>query len=120
MRMWERKRHRRILKVKEWKRLAPYVVKIAIGPLFAVSYLDSVGGRLKSALAQNSPITSPRPAAVGSSASGNTFERCKKCGRNGKPKLLVCGKCRMVSYCSAACQKEDWRAHKPQCKNSSV
>lgn len=26
-----------------------------------------------------------------------------------------CGRCKLVSYCSAVCQKEDWRAHSSYC-----
>jgi radical SAM protein with 4Fe4S-binding SPASM domain len=26
-----------------------------------------------------------------------------------------CGRCRLVSYCSAECQKEDWRSHSAYC-----
>lgn len=31
-------------------------------------------------------------------------------------RLLLCGGCRLVSYCSGACQKADWAAHKVVCK----
>ena len=31
-------------------------------------------------------------------------------------RLLMCGGCRCVSYCSAACQKADWSTHKVACK----
>ena len=31
-------------------------------------------------------------------------------------RLLLCGGCRCVSYCSAACQKTDWPTHKVACK----
>ncbi|EIW54763.1 uncharacterized protein TRAVEDRAFT_172379 [Trametes versicolor FP-101664 SS1] len=27
-----------------------------------------------------------------------------------------CGGCKVTRYCSVACQKEDWRRHKPTCK----
>lgn len=31
-------------------------------------------------------------------------------------KLKACGACRSVFYCSAACQKKDWKSrHKPLC-----
>ncbi len=30
--------------------------------------------------------------------------------------LKICGKCRVVSYCSEKCQKEDWNVHKKTCK----
>ena len=30
-------------------------------------------------------------------------------------KFLVCGGCKLVSYCSPVCQKNDWKVHKPVC-----
>ncbi|KAK5169494.1 uncharacterized protein LTR77_005470 [Saxophila tyrrhenica] len=50
---------------------------------------------------------------------------CERCGAvpaapgedgHGGSRLLSCGKCRKVLYCNRACQKEDWKAHKPFCK----
>ena len=29
--------------------------------------------------------------------------------------LKICAGCRLVSYCSIKCQKEDWKRHKPEC-----
>ena len=31
-------------------------------------------------------------------------------------KLLACGRCREVEYCSPACQKKDWPQHKRVCR----
>jgi len=39
---------------------------------------------------------------------------CDRCGETGR--LKVCGGCRGVQYCSAACQKADWRQHRGQCR----
>lgn len=92
-------------KVKEWKAIAKYVTRAAIGPLFAVSYLESVAtftkemeGRLFNT--QASPV--PR--------------RCAMCAGSGKPKLLTCSKCKKASYCTSVCQREDWQRHKRECK----
>lgn len=35
----------------------------------------------------------------------------------GKPKLPTCGDCKSTNYCSAECQREDRKKHKPTCKN---
>eukprot|EP00931_Biecheleriopsis_adriatica_P090297 TRINITY_DN64302_c0_g1_i1.p1 TRINITY_DN64302_c0_g1~~TRINITY_DN64302_c0_g1_i1.p1 ORF type:complete len:382 (-),score=91.58 TRINITY_DN64302_c0_g1_i1:8-1123(-) len=43
---------------------------------------------------------------------------CNKCGAVGSElgrKLLVCGRCKGVAYCSAECQRADWKVHKYDC-----
>jgi hypothetical protein len=95
--------------VKEWEGLAPYVTRVAIGPLFAVSYVESVTDVTG---ADKKPVKL-RDIATEAHGSG---KRCKKCGGAGKPKILLCGSCRKVGYCSSTCQKEDWKTHKIQCK----
>lgn len=41
--------------------------------------------------------------------------QCQACGQPCQ-KPLRCGTCKAVNYCSAKCQKEDWRFHKRICK----
>ena len=74
-----------------WSKLAPYVTRIALSPLFAVSFLETIGRD---------------PAA----------HKCFVCRGKGKPKLKMCMVCKKVRYCSKACQKSDWKTHKPKCK----
>ncbi|KAJ7777970.1 hypothetical protein DFH07DRAFT_901437 [Mycena maculata] len=81
-------------KVKLWKNLAPFCTKIAISPLFAVSYLEPV----------------PKDPEAG---------RCSVCRGKGKPKMKKCAKCQKVRYCSEDCQRKDWAAHKSKCKPAS-
>ena len=41
---------------------------------------------------------------------------CRTCLRDvGEKKLLHCGSCRAVSYCSKSCQMRDWGEHKTIC-----
>ncbi|KAI0324944.1 hypothetical protein GY45DRAFT_1288114 [Cubamyces sp. BRFM 1775] len=80
-----------LLKAGEWKKYAPYVTRIAVSPLFAVSYLETIGRD---------------PDA----------HKCSVCRGRGKPKLKACSGCTKVRYCSQACQKKDWPRHKPHCK----
>lgn len=74
-----------------WRPFAPHVTRIAISPLFAVSYLETIGRD---------------PDA----------HRCFVCRGKGKPRIRACGGCKKVRYCSAACQKKHWKIHKSQCK----
>ncbi|CCM04095.1 uncharacterized protein FIBRA_06254 [Fibroporia radiculosa] len=78
-------------KVNLWRPFAPYVTRIALSPLFAVSYLETVGRD---------------PSA----------HKCFVCRGKGKPRLLACKGCMKVRYCSEACQKKHWKAHKANCK----
>jgi len=45
-------------------------------------------------------------------------EICSACGDardEGRPKFMMCARCRGASYCSKACQKAHWSAHKKVC-----
>ncbi len=45
---------------------------------------------------------------------GDEFQ-CMNCGTTDK-KMLSCGTCHGVSYCSVPCQREDWKSqHKYRC-----
>jgi hypothetical protein len=80
-------------KEEKWASAAPFVTRIAIGPIFGVPYVEGIGG-----------------------FKGPATQRCAHCGGPGKPKLLDCGGCKSISYCSVGCQKGDWKKHKPTCK----
>ncbi|GFH47907.1 hypothetical protein CTEN210_04383 [Chaetoceros tenuissimus] len=44
---------------------------------------------------------------------------CLACGKREQgdgSKLMKCGRCKSVSYCSRMCQMKDWKAHKSYCK----
>ena len=42
---------------------------------------------------------------------------CMKCKKTDLVnKMMMCGACKSVSYCSKECQKADWKHHKKQCK----
>ncbi len=40
-------------------------------------------------------------------------------GGGGDVRLMRCAGCRAVSYCSQACQREAWGAHRPACRRSA-
>lgn len=41
-------------------------------------------------------------------------DRCAKCG-GSQGSLRLCSGCKVARYCSDACHKGDWKAHKPKC-----
>lgn len=89
-------------KIPRWKKLAPFVTRAALSPLFAVSYLESVGRFLK---------TTPDTPDLYSSGS-----MCARCRSTDKVKLLKCSRCKETSYCGKTCQLADWKLHKIHCK----
>ncbi|KZP17755.1 hypothetical protein FIBSPDRAFT_920591 [Athelia psychrophila] len=78
-----------MLKDRSWSKFAPHVTRIALSPLFAVSYLETV-------------VRNPDQ------------RRCFVCRKKGKMK--TCTKCQKVRYCGPVCQKRDWKLHKEKCK----
>ncbi|KAJ7173099.1 hypothetical protein C8R43DRAFT_978486 [Mycena crocata] len=80
-----------MMKVELWRKFAPLVTRIALSPLFALSYLE--------------PILRDPEAG-----------RCAVCRGKGKPKMQKCAACKNVRYCSRQCQKNNWEAHKSKCK----
>ncbi|KAF9651598.1 hypothetical protein BDM02DRAFT_3138753 [Thelephora ganbajun] len=92
------------MKEKKWEPATPFVTRIAIGPIFGVPYIERVGGFADTMTQRISKDLEERR------------DRCARCGGPGKPKLLVCGACKTTSYCSAGCQKEDWKKHKLMCR----
>jgi hypothetical protein len=57
-------------------------------------------------------------AAAGGAASSSVCAGCgmEASGGSGGAKLRRCGGCRAVHYCSPACQKAHWQAHRAACK----
>ena len=45
-------------------------------------------------------------------------KKCAACEKkkSAELKLQKCSRCTSVRYCSVACQKQDWKAHKPRCQ----
>ncbi len=56
--------------------------------------------------------------AVGAAADKYCLSgKCHSCGTTGALKRCVC---RRANYCSRACQKADWKTHKPHCADASA
>ncbi|KAJ7186777.1 hypothetical protein C8R46DRAFT_981063 [Mycena filopes] len=76
------------------RKFAHLVTRIAMSPLFALSYLEPV-------------VRDPEAG------------RCSVCRGKGKPRMKKCAVCTKVRYCSQECQRADWESHKPRCKTVS-
>ncbi|TFK43950.1 hypothetical protein BDQ12DRAFT_643771 [Crucibulum laeve] len=90
---------------KDWKDLAPFVTRMSLSPLFAVSYLDRICGAVLEEIEKDLKTVM-----------SHGTESCAHCDGFGKPKLLLCSACKQVSYCSVSCQKAAWKTHKSDCK----
>jgi len=84
-----------------WKLAAKYAVRAAISPSFSVPFVEqSFEGN------------------ISGGAGDSTDTGCRVCGKDkadGGKGLLKCGKCQAVRYCSAECQRADWKEHKQVC-----
>ncbi|KAG2344363.1 hypothetical protein BDR05DRAFT_931827 [Suillus weaverae] len=88
--------------------LAPHVTRAVISPLFALSYMERVGKPEDAVATVKTPPTPALAAAV--------RHVCAACGKeSGSGSLLICSRCKVVRYCSAVCQREDWKGHKKRC-----
>ena len=54
------------------------------------------------------------PRAIMNLPRVNFLGMCKTCLKENV-KLLTCGRCKSVIYCSKDCQKKDWKSHKAVC-----
>ena len=119
---------------KEWAPFLPYVTRVALSPLFAVSYLEPVAGGLRDSFEsrmateqpkkKQDPPTKPKsgpasyPKAKPSTAKPPP---AKICCTYCESELMVenamkCSKCKRAVYCNRECQVNDWKEHKSKCK----
>ncbi|PSR83543.1 hypothetical protein PHLCEN_2v5697 [Hermanssonia centrifuga] len=98
---------------KQWAAFVPYVTRIAVSPLFAVSYLETIGEHYKDAVREaNTGVAQQRPASH--AAGSYQCAGCKTSVAEGK--ALRCSACKNATYCGRECQKSDWKKHKIVCK----
>ena len=60
------------------------------------------------------PVTGPPSQQQPPLPAANRKKLCWSCGAKGA-RLKKCSGCAVASYCEAACQKADWKAHKGKC-----
>lgn len=94
--------------IPEWDIAAAEAVRLAISPTFAAAIVEELAD------------TSTFGEKGGSLAARQ--ERCRLCGKtqhSDGSALKRCQRCKEVKYCSAECQKRDWKTHRMECKESS-
>ncbi|KAF9872862.1 MYND finger [Colletotrichum karsti] len=94
--------------IPDWDSVAKYATRIAISPTFAVPFVDDC--------VDFESWERSNPSAAVEQA---TQERCRSCGKTADQAgsaLKKCTRCLAVKYCSAECQKTDWRKHRGECQ----
>ena len=80
--------------VPQWSTVSKYFVRAAVSPCFQTPFSEQLFDL-------------------------GTLRGCRACGKgknsNGGA-LLSCGKCHKAKYCSADCQRADWKSHKLHCQ----
>lgn len=97
----------------EWDVAAQFATRIAISPMYAVPFVEDV-------MDPNAFANMPQP---GMSVQGDETLRCRNCGgleAKGGGALKKCMRCLKVRYCSAECQKKDWKKHRMECSEAGV
>ncbi|KKY32509.1 putative mynd finger family protein [Diaporthe ampelina] len=92
----------------EWDVAAQFATRIAISPTYAVAFVEDV---IDPSMAENIPRS-------GLGVQGYDSLRCTNCGgleAKGGGALMKCARCKTVRYCSAECQKKDWKKHRMEC-----
>lgn len=92
--------------------LKRYATRVAISPFFAVPYVEDCF------LAGLSLPASKSPTSTAEGGCGNCGRERRRDAGLGEGKLMVCSKCKQRRYCSAECQRADWRSHKRMCSSA--
>ncbi|KAF8474954.1 hypothetical protein BDZ91DRAFT_845166 [Kalaharituber pfeilii] len=104
------------LKHKEWEPFHKHVTRIALSPLFAVSYIERTMGMVKD---MNYFLDAQELTTRESFSNLVQDNVCQNCGieAGGVPglQLTKCNRCKTAWYCSQACQKQDWKKHRIEC-----
>lgn len=94
----------------EWETAARFATRVAISPVYASALVEE--------------LVAPELArAVADELRGKGGGRkvCRNCGKvEGIEGVTLrrCGRCRVAVYCSAECQKTDWKKHRMECHES--
>ncbi|KAB5585239.1 MYND finger [Coniochaeta sp. 2T2.1] len=122
--------------VPDWEVSARHATRIAISPTYALPYVETLvdgnmadqfvkGGLMfprSGALSgsKNEPDVSHSIGGLGGLKLEDVCMNCRAAeGKDGGP-LKKCTRCLTAKYCSAECQKKDWRNQWGECKESEV
>ena len=102
----------------EFKGFAKLATRIAIAPLSAVPYVESMIPRdlPEGLFPKISSQLETLESRTGQDSADNAGKvACSHCG-TVKEGLKVCARCEGARYCNHACQKAAWKAHKKECR----
>ncbi|KAK3292980.1 uncharacterized protein B0H64DRAFT_327590 [Chaetomium fimeti] len=101
-----------VVDVPGWEAAARYATRVAISPVFVSGMVEEVVDPvLARAVAKD--------MGGGGGGGGGGVRRCRNCGRPERAGSVVvkkCTGCFVVEYCSAECQKKDWKRHRVECE----
>jgi hypothetical protein len=92
----------------EWETAAKYATRVAISPVYASALVEElVDPELAKAVAEDIVggklgVRRCRNCRVPETREGVTLKKCTRCGE--------------AEYCSAECQKKDWKKHRMECE----
>ncbi len=75
---------------------------------------DEVNGEFNIELPENE-VASPLSRVIVVKPE-NVVHACSCCYKSVIATTMFCGGCRVATYCNAACQRDDWKRHKADCK----
>jgi hypothetical protein len=88
--------------VPQWDSMSKHFIRAAISPCFPAPFSEQLFDF----------------SSLGKSERFPSNGKCRVCAKNRNGAgLLMCSRCRKVSYCSTECQRADWKKHKVSCRN---